>query len=101
MDWVCDDAWIGPFTQNMHYVGGAIGAIINGYLSDAYGRYPIFVVTNLILLATGFTAPFCTDIYSFTLNRFFMGSTKGTYFNALYLLGMVRVEPRYLASWNL
>ena len=87
MDWVCDDAWIGPFTQLMHYVGAAIGAIIFGYLSDVYGRYPIFVATNLLVLATGFTLPFCTDMYSFSLNRFLMGSTHAIYFSALYLLG--------------
>ena len=48
MDWVCDDAWIGPFTQAMFYVGAASGAIIFGYVSDIYGRYPTFVASNMV-----------------------------------------------------
>ena len=48
MDWVCDDAWIGPFTQAMFYVGAAIGAIVFGYVSDIYGRYPTFVASNVV-----------------------------------------------------
>ena len=48
MDWVCDDAWIGPFTQAMFFLGAAIGAIVFGYISDVYGRYPTFVATNVV-----------------------------------------------------
>ena len=48
MDWVCDDAWIGPFTQAMFFVGAAIGAIVFGYVSDIYGRYPTFVASNVV-----------------------------------------------------
>ena len=48
MDWICDDAWIGPFTQAMFFVGAAIGAIVFGYVSDIYGRYPTFVATNVV-----------------------------------------------------
>ena len=48
MDWVCDDAWIGPFTQAMFYLGAAIGAVIFGYISDIYGRYPTFVASNVV-----------------------------------------------------
>ena len=48
MDWVCDDAWIGPFSQAMFYLGAAIGAIIFGYISDIYGRYPTFVASNVV-----------------------------------------------------
>lgn len=48
MDWICDDAWIGPFTQAMFFVGAAIGAIVFGYVSDIYGRYPTFVASNVV-----------------------------------------------------
>ena len=48
MDWVCDDAWIGPFTQAMFFVGAAIGALVFGYISDIYGRYPTFVASNVV-----------------------------------------------------
>ena len=50
MDWICDDAWIGPFTQAMFFVGAAIGAIVFGYVSDIYGRYPTFVASNVVSL---------------------------------------------------
>jgi len=92
MDWVCDDAWIGPFTQAMFYLGAAIGAVIFGYISDIYGRYPTFVASNVVVLATGLTLPYCTEVYSFTLNRILMGSTLAIYFTALYLIALEYVD---------
>ena len=30
MDWVCDEAWKGPFTQSMAFLGAVLGALVFG-----------------------------------------------------------------------
>jgi MFS family permease len=86
MDWVCDDAWKGPFSQSMTYVGACVGAIVFGGMSDYYGRFPTFVLTNVILLVFGVANSFCTDFISFTLVRFAMGTTFYTFYMLIYVL---------------
>ena len=38
MDWVCRDAWKGPFTQSIFYAGGVVGTLAFGVVADHYGR---------------------------------------------------------------
>jgi MFS family permease len=40
MDWVCDDAWKGPFTQAVFTMGSVVGCLIFGVASDKFGRMP-------------------------------------------------------------
>ena len=63
MDWVCNDAWRGPFTQSMAFLGAVVGALVFGSMADYFGRYPTFVLTNAILFISGVVTPFCTDFY--------------------------------------
>ncbi len=89
MDWVCEDEWRGPFTQSMAFLGAVFGATVFGKMADKYGRYPIFVLTNAILLVTGIVTPFCADFVSFTLLRVLMGATFYTFYTLIYVLGKI------------
>ncbi len=86
MNWVCDEAWKGPFTQSVHFAGSAIGTFLFGVASDKWGRYPAFIWSNVILTVGGMVLPFCYDIYSFTVVRFIMGLTYTTFYFTIYLL---------------
>ena len=86
-DWVCDKDWIPPFAQAMFFLGGAVGNLGFGYLSDRFGRFPTFVASNIIVMISGIVTPYCADVYSFTVIRFVMGLTHSTYFGTIYLLG--------------
>ena len=37
MDWVCDDAWRGAFTQSLFYVGGVVGTLFSATPRTAWG----------------------------------------------------------------
>ena len=41
MNWVCDDAWKGSFSQSLFNVGAAIGTLLFGYISDHFGRFRV------------------------------------------------------------
>ena len=62
-DWVCDKDWIPPFTQAMFFVGGAVGNLGFGVISDRFGRYPTFVASNIICMISGIVTPYCADAY--------------------------------------
>ena len=97
MDWVCDDAWIGPFTQAMFYVGAALGAIIFGYVSDIYGRYPTFVASNMVR-----TSWFCSN-YAERMRQPMQKNKSVSKVVAAYryfwpLVLRCPIAPRYIAS---
>ena len=95
MNWVCDDAWKGPFTQSAAFLGAVVGALVFGSMADYLGRYPTFVVTNAVLFISGIVTPFCTDFYSFVLVRFVMGTTFYTFYTLIYVLGEVHCMGVY------
>ena len=68
-DWVCDNDWIPPFTQAMFFLGGIVGNLAFGVLSDSIGRYPTFFASNIIVMISGIVTPYCTDVYSFSAVR--------------------------------
>lgn len=89
MNWVCQDAWKAPLTQSMFYTGAIIGCIFYGWVSDAYGRYPTLLATNIILGIGGIFLPLCEDVYCFTSIRFIMGTTFNTFFVVAQILGEI------------
>ena len=113
MDWVCDDAWRGPFTQTIFFLGSFFGSLFFGIVSDKLGRYPTFFVTNVMNLAFGIAISYCHDFASFTAVRFLSGLSYNTFFNTLYILGMtnsrclrmkihvLRMPPFLFQPWNM
>ena len=89
MDWVCDDAWRGPFTQTMYFLGALFGSLIFGIVSDKLGRYPTFFITNVINLVFGIAISYCHDFVTFSAVRFLSGLSYTTFFNTIYILGKV------------
>ena len=87
MDWVCSDAWRGPLTQTMFSMGALFGCLIFGILSDKFGRYPTFFITNVINLVFGIIISYCHNYTSFIAVRFLAGLSNPTFFNTLYILG--------------
>jgi MFS family permease len=87
MDWVCNDAWRGPFTQTVFFLGSFIGCLSFGFTSDHLGRYKTFFITNVIVMVSGLTLPYCNTFTTFTVTRFVMGLTFNTFFTSMYILG--------------
>jgi len=99
-DWVCDDSWKPAFTQSMFYAGAIFGTLFFGWVSDHFGRYPTFILSNMIIMVTGIATPFAWDFNSFTAIRFCMGTGFITFFMSLYMLALeyVSKEKRSLVG---
>ena len=63
------------------------GCLIYGWISDNYGRYPTFLVSNIIVACSGIILPYCRDFYTFAALRFVMGLNFTTFFTSIYVLG--------------
>ncbi len=84
---MCDDAWKGPFTQAIFFVGAAIGTLAFGYIGDTYGRYPAFFGSTTLLCLMGILLPYCDSFWTFSAVRFLMGLTHTAYFTNIFMLG--------------
>ena len=92
-DWVCDDAWKGPFTQSVFSVGGVFGTVIFGFSADRFGRFRTFFAANVLLLLSGLATPYFSHSFaSFLAARFVLGLTSMTFFSVFYLLTLEYVD---------
>jgi len=91
-DWVCDQAWIPALSQTVFFFGAIPGMLFFGWFSDAFGRLPTIMVTNIISLVTGLLTPFVTGHMAFLVLRFAMGLGFSTFYTAPYILVMEYVD---------
>ena len=87
MNWVCQDSWVGPFLQSIFYGGSVLGTLLYGWTADKFGRYPIFIATNLVLAVGGICLPLCEDISCFASVRFVMGMNWTALYSTIMVLG--------------
>ena len=72
-DLVCDRAYLKDLTQTIMTVGMMFGALICTSLSDKFGRKPIFLISNWVMVIMGVASVFSPNYYVFTVLRFFSG----------------------------
>ncbi len=93
---MCDDAWKGPLTQAVFFIGSVPGLMAFSWISDNVGRLPTFLISNGVILVTGMVLPYCTDFYSFLVVRFLMGITYDTFFTSFFVLGVLKISFKIL-----
>ena len=86
-NWVCDESWIPALSQTVFFCGAIPGMLFFGWFSDAYGRLPTIMVSNIIALVAGVLIPFSTGFWSFLSLRFLSGLSYNTFFSVPYVLG--------------
>ena len=86
-NWVCEDAWRGPLTQSIFFIGSMFGLVVFGWISDNYGRCVTFYATNVLVVATGVSIPYCTNFYLFLVVRFLMGMCLNSFYSSIFVLG--------------
>ena len=71
---------------------GIKGCLIYGWTSDNYGRYPVFLVSNMVVACSGIILPYCQNFYTFATMRFIMGLNFTTFFTSIYVLGKGNIQ---------
>jgi len=70
---VCDRAYLKDLTQTILIVGVMFGAMIFTALSDKFGRKPIFLLSQWVMVVVGVANAFAPNYYAFAAFRFFVG----------------------------
>ena len=83
----------------IYLLGTILGAIFFGWLADRVGRKPVYTVTALIYVATGFaTTLFPADLHGFAALRFLVGvATGGEY--VVLSTALQELMPKRRRGW--
>lgn len=99
-DLVCDRKVFAEVAKSASFLGGAIGTVILGILSDRYGRKPVLFVSYFIVVSGSLIQSFATTIHMFILIRFIFGLCLFGVLPVIYiiLVELVGTKKRALAS---
>ncbi|XP_043468938.1 organic cation transporter protein-like [Leptopilina heterotoma] len=91
---VCDESWLVSFGDSLFMVGVMLGSIIFGYLSDKYGRRPIFFMSLVIQLVSGTVVGLAPNFITYVIFRAIIGSTTSGVFLVAYVIALEMVGPK-------
>ncbi|XP_059486702.1 organic cation transporter protein [Neocloeon triangulifer] len=90
---VCDKAWVRSAADTVFMFGVMMGSIVFGYLSDRFGRRPIFFTSLVLQVTGGILAGLAPEYFSFVFARMLIGATTSGVFLVAYVIGMEMVGP--------
>ena len=96
-DWdlVCGRSVLRASADSLFMLGVMLGSIGFGFLSDRYGRKPIFFMSLVIQVMAGILAGFAPEFFSFIFARILVGATTSGVFLVAYVIAMEMVGPKY------
>lgn len=97
MDWdlVCDSKALRATAQALFMLGVFVGSFVFGYLSDRFGRKPVFMLSVLLQFLFGLASGVAPEYWTFAVARMFVGMTTSGVFLVSYVLAMEMVGPRF------
>ncbi|XP_043927334.1 solute carrier family 22 member 16 [Protopterus annectens] len=103
-DWnlVCDQEWLGKFTQPTFMLGVLFGAMIFGDLADRIGRRPVMWFTSTGQFVFGIAVAFSLEYYSFIILRFLLAMVSSGYLVVVfvYVTEYIGIKARTWASMH-
>ncbi|XP_043470044.1 organic cation transporter protein-like [Leptopilina heterotoma] len=91
---VCDSSWWISTGDSIFMVGVMIGSMTFGFLSDKFGRKPIFVICLIIQLISGTIVGLAPNYATFVVFRAILGSTASGVFIVTYVIALEMVGPK-------
>ena len=94
-DLVCTKTSIAAFSSSAVYMGGIIGSIISGTLSDTYGRKPVIVLSLFATICSSVGCTFVNTIWQFAgLNVLLGAAVVACYFTTIVYISEF-ASPKY------
>ncbi|KAM9328355.1 solute carrier family 22 member 4-like [Pholidichthys leucotaenia] len=83
---VCEDGWRQPQTALFFFLGGIVGSIVCGPLSDCFGRKPILMASTTIMSVSSIALRFSPSWFTFCALYFFDGLGQVNTFITVFIL---------------
>lgn len=92
---VCEYRFLRPAFKSLYFFGAFVGAPLNGWLSDKYGRKTMLVVGTLTYSVLANAVSWLHNISVILLARFCLGLMHPTSIHSAFSLAMEICVPRY------
>ncbi|XP_042886771.1 organic cation transporter protein-like [Penaeus japonicus] len=92
---VCEYSFLRPLFKSIYFLGAFLGSLVNGWLTDRYGRKRMLFLATVVFAIFGNILCWLPNIHAILVVRFFMGVMHPTSIFAGYSLSMETCEPRH------
>ncbi|XP_037793752.1 organic cation transporter protein-like [Penaeus monodon] len=91
---VCDYSFLRATFKSVYFLGALVGSVLNGWISDRYGRKTMHTAGVLIFIVLGNSLNWLPNISAILVARFLMGVGHPSSIETGYSLVMETCEPR-------
>ncbi|XP_069133982.1 organic cation transporter protein-like isoform X2 [Argopecten irradians] len=90
---ICDDSSVSAYMQVAMHCGSIVGSLLQGIISDRFGRKTTFCGSTTMVMLAGVGSAFSTNLYLFTLLRFIQTICSTSIYVTAFVLGLELVGP--------
>ncbi|XP_013411584.1 solute carrier family 22 member 5 [Lingula anatina] len=92
-DLTCENAWQLSTCNSVFFGGKLVALLVAGVMSDRFGRRPVFLVSVILLAASGISLAFAPNMAVFSVLYVIQGASDASMYMTLYTMGMEFVGP--------
>ncbi|XP_069993871.1 organic cation transporter protein isoform X1 [Penaeus vannamei] len=92
---VCEYSFLRPLVKSIYFLGAFSGSLVNGWLTDRYGRKRMLSLGTVVFSVSGNILCWLPNIHAILVVRFVMGIMHPTSVFAGYTLSMETCDPRH------
>lgn len=94
-DLVCDRAVVAALVGGMFFVGGMVGCLITGIISDMYGRKSVMIASQILVIVSCLACSYSANVWQLTGARVILGGAQMASFTVGYTAILEYVAPSY------
>lgn len=84
---VCDQEWLVSTAQSVFFLGGVIGSVVFGWVSDKWGRRPGLFLSTALMVFGNLAGIYVPNYWTYIITRFFVGLSYPSVYGLAILLG--------------
>ncbi|XP_003745397.1 organic cation transporter protein [Galendromus occidentalis] len=97
---VCDQEWLISTAQSCFFLGGTVGSVFFGWISDKWGRRPALLLATGLMVVGNIMEIYPPDYLAYIIMRFGLGFSYASVYNLSFLIvaEMIGSSKRMLSS---
>lgn len=96
-DLTCSRASIAAWVSSAYYIGGFLGSILSGIVSDNFGRRPVLLISLISTIIFSIGASFVQNIWHLFGMNIIIGASSVSCFFTVFVFQLEYVAPSYRA----